>query len=147
MTVSVIRLSAALGAAILALGLVSPSSAHHANSAYDRERTISVTGVVTGWQFINPHVGIFLDVTDEQGNVTKWAGEFTSIQYVAAWRPGYDLRKSRPARGPILDVDEHGRDARRHRGRRSQHPMTRRETCASILDPRRRIKPGEFLCS
>ncbi len=80
MTVSVNRFSVALGAAILALGLATSSPAHHANSAYDRERTINVTGVVTGWEFFNPHVGIFLDVTDEQGNVTKWAGEFTSIQ-------------------------------------------------------------------
>ena len=80
MNLSVSRLSGALGAAVLFVGLVAPSSAHHANSAYDRERTINVTGVVTGWQFINPHVGIFLDVTDEQGNVIAWAGEFTSIQ-------------------------------------------------------------------
>ncbi len=77
---SVMRFSAFLGGAMLALSTVNPSSAHHANSAYDREQTINVTGVVTGWQFFNPHVGIFLDVTDEQGNVTEWAGEFTSIQ-------------------------------------------------------------------
>jgi hypothetical protein len=62
------------------LALVAPTLAHHANSAYDRERTISVTGVVTRWQFINPHAGIFLNVTDEQGNVAEWAGEFQSIQ-------------------------------------------------------------------
>jgi hypothetical protein len=80
MTVSVCRLSSALGAAILVLGLSAPSFAHHANSAYDRERTISVTGVVTRWQFINPHAGVWLNVTDEQGNVTEWSGEFQSIQ-------------------------------------------------------------------
>ena len=66
--------------ALTTLALVTPSLAHHANSAYDRERTISVTGVVTRWQFINPHAGIFLNVTDEHGNVTEWAGEFQSIQ-------------------------------------------------------------------
>ena len=80
MNSSVTRFSVFLGGAMLALSTVNPLSAHHANSAYDRERTIDVTGVVTGWQFFNPHVGIFLDVTDEQGNVTEWAGEFTSIQ-------------------------------------------------------------------
>ncbi len=69
-----------LAIVLTTLGLVAPSMAHHANSAYDRERTISVTGVVTRWQFINPHAGIFLNVTDEQGNVTEWSGEFQSIQ-------------------------------------------------------------------
>ena len=56
------------------------SSAHHANSAYDREETISVSGTVTKWQFINPHAGIWLNVTDEAGNVHEWAGEFQSTQ-------------------------------------------------------------------
>lgn len=55
-------------------------SAHHANSAYDREKTISVSGIVTKWQFINPHAGIWLNVTDEAGDVHEWAGEFQSIQ-------------------------------------------------------------------
>lgn len=80
MAVSVFRLSAALGAAVVVMGLATPSSAHHANSAYDRERTISVTGVVTRWQFINPHAGIWLNVTNEQGNVIEWSGEFQSVQ-------------------------------------------------------------------
>jgi len=69
-----------LALALTALIFGAPVLAHHANSAYDREHTISVTGVVTRWQFINPHAGIFLDVTDEHGNVTEWSGEFQSIQ-------------------------------------------------------------------
>lgn len=71
----------ALVAAAFALGILAlPLTAHHANSAYDRTRTINVTGIVTRWQFINPHAGIWLEVTDEQGNVTEWSGEFQSIQ-------------------------------------------------------------------
>ena len=80
MRLSFVGLTGAVGVVALALSVVAPSWAHHANSAYDRERTISVTGVVTRWQFINPHAGIWLDVTDEQGNVTGWSGEFQSIQ-------------------------------------------------------------------
>jgi len=80
MNVSVFRSCSAVGVAVLFLSLADPSSAHHANSAYDRERTISVTGVVTRWQFINPHAGIWLKVTDEHGDVTEWSGEFQSIQ-------------------------------------------------------------------
>jgi len=72
--------SGRIAAFVIALLIAVPVLAHHANSAYDRERTISVTGVVTRWQFINPHAGIFLNVTDDQGHVTEWAGEFQSIQ-------------------------------------------------------------------
>ena len=64
----------------LLMVLAAPVSAHHANSAYDRTQTISVTGIVKRWQFINPHAGLWLDVTDQDGNVTEWSGEFQSIQ-------------------------------------------------------------------
>jgi len=64
----------------LLLSMAVTAHAHHANSAYDRTKTISVTGTVTQWQFINPHVGIWLDVTDEDGNVHNWSGEFQSVQ-------------------------------------------------------------------
>jgi hypothetical protein len=72
----------AVVACVLSVLLLPASSlsAHHANSAYDREKTISVSGTVTKWQFINPHAGIWLNVTDEAGDVHEWAGEFQSIQ-------------------------------------------------------------------
>ena len=69
------------GSVVLLLSLPAiPPSAHHANSAYDRTKSISVSGTVTKWQFINPHAGIWLNVTNEEGNVQEWAGEFQSIQ-------------------------------------------------------------------
>jgi hypothetical protein len=49
---------------------------HHANSAYDRDQSVTVTGTVVQWQFINPHSGLWLDVTDDSGNVVRWSGEF-----------------------------------------------------------------------
>ena len=67
-------LTMALAAA--ALGASGPAAAHHANSAYDRSQSVTITGTVTQWQFINPHSGLFLDVTDEHGNVVRWSGEF-----------------------------------------------------------------------
>jgi hypothetical protein len=60
--------------------LAYPSSAHHANSAYDRGQTITITGTVTRWQFINPHCGIWINVTADDGTVQEWAGEFQSVQ-------------------------------------------------------------------
>jgi len=57
--------------------LLAPATlAHHANSAYDADQSVTVTGTVTQWQFINPHSGLWLDVTDESGNAVRWSGEF-----------------------------------------------------------------------
>ena len=69
---------AGLVAAVFAVAL--PSAAHHANSAFDREATITLTGTVTRWQFINPHVGIWVEAPDGNGQVREWAGEFQSVQ-------------------------------------------------------------------
>jgi len=62
-------------AALTAL-VVQPLAAHHANSAYDREKSVTISGVVSAWQFINPHAGLFLEVTDDDGKVVEWSAEF-----------------------------------------------------------------------
>ena len=72
-------LPAALALLPIALA-IAPASAHHANSAFDREATITVSGTVTRWQFINPHVGIWIEAADENGEVREWTGEFQSVQ-------------------------------------------------------------------
>ena len=66
--------------AFLALAIFSTSNAHHAVSAYDRDRTVSISGTVTRWQFINPHSGIWLEVEQDDGSLVEWAGEFQSVQ-------------------------------------------------------------------
>ena len=72
-------LLAALALLPVALAMA-PAAAHHANSAFDREATITVSGTVTRWQFINPHVGIWIEAADENGEVREWTGEFQSVQ-------------------------------------------------------------------
>jgi hypothetical protein len=66
------KLAVAAAAAIL----VQPLAAHHANSAYDREQSVTVTGIVSAWQFINPHAGLWLNVTDDSGATIEWSAEF-----------------------------------------------------------------------
>ena len=55
---------------------ISPLWAHHATSAFDKTTTVTVTGTVTQWQFINPHAGLWLDVTDSNGVTREWVVEF-----------------------------------------------------------------------
>jgi hypothetical protein len=66
---------------VLIVGLLAvfgPAEAHHGNSAYDEERTITITGTVTEFAFVNPHTQIFLDVKDDKGNIVHWAVESQS---------------------------------------------------------------------
>ncbi|MGH9786690.1 MAG: DUF6152 family protein [Terriglobia bacterium] len=46
--------------------------AHHADSLYDQERLVTVTGVVARFEFVNPHDLIHLNVRDDQGNLRQW---------------------------------------------------------------------------
>jgi hypothetical protein len=61
--------------------------AHHGAAAYDMSKTITVTGTVTDFQFVNPHVLIAMDVKDASGKVEKWQGELTSPNHLsrAGW--------------------------------------------------------------
>jgi hypothetical protein len=51
--------------------------AHHGTSVtYEMDRTITVTGTVTEFDFSYPHPALFLDVKDEDGTIVKWGVEF-----------------------------------------------------------------------
>ena len=63
-------------AIILLFGL--ESVAHHGNTDYDTTKTVTVKGMVTVFEFINPHAGIVLDVKNDQGLVEKWSIELAS---------------------------------------------------------------------
>jgi hypothetical protein len=53
------------------------ASGHHSFSAvYDDKRSVTVTGVVTQFRFVNPHALMTLAVTDESGKVVAWVVEF-----------------------------------------------------------------------
>ena len=55
-----------------------PLPAHHGEANYDTEKTVSVKGTVTEFQFVNPHVQISLDVKNDKGEIEKWIGEARS---------------------------------------------------------------------
>jgi DNA/RNA endonuclease YhcR with UshA esterase domain len=62
---------------LVAAVLFTPVAAHHAFSpVYDDKRTVTVSGVVTQFRFVNPHALLYLDVAGDGGKVTKWTVEF-----------------------------------------------------------------------
>jgi len=65
----------ALGCVLLA-GSV---AAHHGfDTEYDATKKVSLTGVVTQVAWTNPHMRVYIDVTDKDGKVTNWNMELTS---------------------------------------------------------------------
>jgi hypothetical protein len=69
----------ALGSVLIAVipGIV---SAHHSHAMFDESKEVDVTGTVKRFNFMNPHVYLFLDVTGPDGLVTTWPIEMSYVQ-------------------------------------------------------------------
>lgn len=72
--------------------------AHHGTANYDTTTKVTVKGVVTGFDFVNPHVQISWDAKDGSGAVQRWQGELTSPNHLlrAGWtkdsiKPGDEI--------------------------------------------------------
>ena len=64
----------ALVMGLLTIGM--PAIAHHSVQAeFDLNKPITITGVVTKVEWINPHSYLYLDVKDDSGTVKHWAFE------------------------------------------------------------------------
>ena len=62
-----------LALAAVALASALPLVAHHAVSAeFDSGKVVTLKGVVSKVDWVNPHIFIYLDVKDESGKVTTW---------------------------------------------------------------------------
>jgi len=80
---------------ILALTLVqAPALAHHGVSSYDVTKHVTLKGVVTEFAFINPHVEVRLDVTDETGHTVSWLCEAGSLNFLV--RRGWSRNSLKP---------------------------------------------------
>ena len=66
--------------AAVGIFLAAKSHAHHSSLPwYDvNADQITVTGVVKEFQFINPHVYVIIDVTNDDGTIEEWRLESTS---------------------------------------------------------------------
>jgi hypothetical protein len=51
-------------------------AAHHSfGVAFDANKTVTVTGVITSIEWANPHTHVYADVKDDSGKVVRWKFE------------------------------------------------------------------------
>jgi hypothetical protein len=84
-----------IGSLLVCLLTVSaPAFAHHAWHGYDMANVTTVKGTVTQFDWGNPHVWISFEMTDDKGNVEKWAAGGPSPSRMA--NTGWDKETLKP---------------------------------------------------
>jgi hypothetical protein len=76
------------GVFVVVLALAVPVTAHHSFAMFDTAKPVTIIGVVSAFEWTNPHAYIELDVADAKGAVTHWSIELgsTSILMRAGWK-------------------------------------------------------------
>ena len=81
-----------------------PVAAHHNFAAhYQMEELVEVSGVVTEFRFVNPHVRVYLEVANEDGTLETWMAEGDAS--VALRRTGWTEDQLKP--GDRIEVSGH----------------------------------------
>jgi hypothetical protein len=76
------------GSALLFLFAARLTAHHSFGAEYDATKPITISGVLTKIEWTNPHSFIYLDVTDEKGNVANWKmeGYPPNVLYRNGWQ-------------------------------------------------------------
>ena len=78
----------AMSVLVFVVGLAGPVLAHHSFAMFDMSKPVTITGVVTSFEWTNPHAYIEVDVPDGKGGQRHWSIELgsTSILMRAGWK-------------------------------------------------------------
>jgi hypothetical protein len=76
-------------AAIGAVAFVAPALAHHSFAMFDAEKTMTLNGTVTEFEWSNPHSWIRVLVPDQTGKPLQWAIEMNAPAQLTqrGWNP------------------------------------------------------------
>jgi hypothetical protein len=84
-----VKITTFVGLAIALALLAVPGLAHHSFAAeFDGNKQITLTGVVTKVDWVNPHAYLYVDVKGDDGGVINWAIETgaPNALYRQGWR-------------------------------------------------------------
>jgi Family of unknown function (DUF6152) len=70
-----IRAISVLALAVGLLNMSKPLFAHHGTAVFDTNKTLSLKGSVTEWDWSNPHCLLQFDVKNENGQLVHWIAE------------------------------------------------------------------------
>ena len=101
-----------------------PLVAHHGTAAFDTSTTVTLMGTMSDFQFVNPHVQLFFDVKNDNGEVEHWQAELTAPNKLL--RAGWTKHTLKP----------------RHAGKARQAPQASRHDPYGA--PPERVSPQAF---
>lgn len=62
------------------------TEAHHGASEYEVDREITVSGTITAWRWVNPHVRFIVSVTGPGGRADEWDCEGPPLTWATQQR-------------------------------------------------------------
>ena len=99
---------------MLVVTFAATAVAHHSFAAeFDGSKTQTIKGVVTEFQWMNPHAYIYLDVTDASGKKVNWGIQSRNLSVLK--RQGLSRQTFKP--GDVITVELfHHKDADKNIG-------------------------------
>lgn len=96
-----------------AITIAIPAYAHHSFGAvYSEAQSITVEGTIRAFLYRNPHSFVDIETTDDRGNVTKWAAEWSGSGRLS--RVGVNADTFKPGDHVII-TGAPGREPSEHR--------------------------------
>lgn len=89
-----VRFTTAFLSCVFAICCPVIASAHHAGTAFDMTRELTVSGTVKEFKWVNPHVWLYLLVPNAQGVMEEWPLEGGSISILG--RAGWNSKIMQP---------------------------------------------------
>jgi Family of unknown function (DUF6152) len=74
--------------ALIVISSIKPAVAHHSFSMFDTTKRVTLSGIVTTFEWTNPHAYIEIDVPGESGPMKHWSVEMgsPSILMQSGWK-------------------------------------------------------------
>ncbi len=87
----------------MVFGASAPTLAHHSHAMFDHNQELHLTGTVTGMSFKNPHVFLYVDIEEENGETMNYWIEMSNIPNMI--RRGIGVNTFKP--GDVITVNMH----------------------------------------